>query len=53
MLDRALKASEDPLLDKLAQRKEESDRPVAPWAFWVFFWRQHLLSAIGLKSAVA
>ena len=40
MLDLALKASEDHPLEKLVQRAEESDRPVALWAFWIFSWLQ-------------
>ena len=38
MLDLALKASEDHPLEKLVKRAEESDRPVAHWAFWIFSW---------------
>ena len=40
MLDPVLKASEDHPLEKLVQRAEESDRPVALWAFWIFSWLQ-------------
>ena len=40
MLDLALKASEDHPLEKHEQRAEESDRPVALWAFWIFSWLQ-------------
>ena len=40
MLDLARKASEDHPLEKLVQRAEESDRPVALWAFWIFPWLQ-------------
>ena len=40
MLDLALKAGEDHPLEKLVQRAEESDRPVALWAFWIFSWLQ-------------
>ena len=55
MLDLALKASEDHPLEKLVQRAEESDRPVALGFLDLFLAstvRLLLLSAIRLESAV-